>query len=433
MVTNLAVANVTTNSVTLSLTEVTDGAGQPASYLIRWSSGVLSWASATDVTQGTCAVPLAGTAIGANRSCTVLGLQPGTSYQFQLVAFRGTLNVNAVFGALSNVPSGTTAGSTAPVASVTVSPATASLGIAGMQQFTATLKDASGNVLTNRAVTWTSNVLSVATVTGTGLVTALAIGTTTITASSEGQSGSGSVTVIAQGAWPNQPAGFRLVNDQPWNLLTGNSWNYLRRTGTVDDDIVADGLAPFSASNVLRIIFTAGCCTNAEPGVHWMSLPTVPEIYTGWWMKLSPNWEPNGKITFLWTNNGTGQVYTNLYPPCSYPEVCSPTLQGPPYKIGANTEWAPYGQQVWYPNVTTTWVTPGTWYRVEFYYRWETVPGSSGDGIIRWWVNGVLNGNYTNVHYPNAAGFQQFEFAPTRLQVTAEQYMYIDHTYVSVP
>ena len=228
-----------------------------------------------------------------------------------------------------------------------------------------------------------------------------------------------------------------MANDQPWNTLTGNGWNYLRRTSSIDASIVTDLTALFSPSNVLRIVFTPGCCVDAEPSVHWMTLPTVREVYTGWWMEISPTWEPNpaggGKITFLWTDNGSGQVYTNLYHPCSYPEVCNPDVQGAPYKIGANTEWAPYGQHIWYPNVTTTWVYPGTWHRVEFYYRWETTPGSSNDGIIRWWVDGVLNGNYTNVHYPNAGGFQQFEFAPTKQRVGVLQYMYIDHTYVSVP
>jgi hypothetical protein len=48
-------------------------------------------------------------------------------------------------------------------------------------------------------------------------------------------------------------------------------------------------------------------------------------------------------------------------------------------------------------------------------------------------VDGVLNGDYTTVHYPNAAGFSQFEFAPTRQRVSVEQYMYVDHTTVSVP
>jgi hypothetical protein len=52
---------------------------------------------------------MAGSAIGAKRTCTVLGLAAGTGYQFQLVAFRGTMNLNAVYGGLSNVASGTTA------------------------------------------------------------------------------------------------------------------------------------------------------------------------------------------------------------------------------------------------------------------------------------------------------------------------------------
>src|SRR5207237_64844 len=112
-VSDLAVTGATDSSVTLSFTEVTDGTGQPASYDIRWAAGTLMWASATSVAQGTCTLPVAGTSIGATRSCTVLGLAAATGYQFELVAFRGTLNVNAVFGNLSNIASGTTTGAVA--------------------------------------------------------------------------------------------------------------------------------------------------------------------------------------------------------------------------------------------------------------------------------------------------------------------------------
>ena len=109
-------------------------------------------------------------------------------------------------------------------------------------------------------------------------------------------------------------------------------------------------------------------------------------------------------------------------------------MQGPPYKITATTNWAPDGPQVWYPNVAASRINPGEWHRVEFYYRWETTPGVSGDGIIRWWVDGTLNGNHTTVHYPSQRGFQEFQFAPTvETAPPAEQYMYIDHTHVSVP
>src|SRR2546428_641801 len=128
-VSDLTVAAASDTTVTLAFTEVDDGTGQPASYDVRYGVHPISWGSAADVTRGTCALPVVGSVIGAQRSCTVLGLVSATGYQFQLVAFRGTLNVNVVFGALSNVASGTTAVDPppVPVASITVSPATASV------------------------------------------------------------------------------------------------------------------------------------------------------------------------------------------------------------------------------------------------------------------------------------------------------------------
>src|SRR5690349_5825501 len=72
-----------------------------------------------------------------------------------------------------------------PVASVTVSPATASLQVGQTAQLTATPKDANGNPLSNRVVTWVSSNSGIASVNG-GLVTGVAAGSATITATSEG-------------------------------------------------------------------------------------------------------------------------------------------------------------------------------------------------------------------------------------------------------
>ena len=119
-VADLTVSAVTDTSATLSFTEVDDGAGNPASYDVRYALTPISWGSAPSVARGNCAVPVSGSAIGARRSCTVVGLAPASSYQFQLIAFRGTLNVNAVFGALSNVASGATAGAAPASAAVLV-------------------------------------------------------------------------------------------------------------------------------------------------------------------------------------------------------------------------------------------------------------------------------------------------------------------------
>src|SRR5207237_1911851 len=63
-------------------------------------------------------------------------------------------------------------------------------------QLTATPRDAGGNVLPGRTVTWASSNTSVATVSASRLVTGKVAGTATITAPSEGQSGTSAITVV---------------------------------------------------------------------------------------------------------------------------------------------------------------------------------------------------------------------------------------------
>ncbi len=86
-----------------------------------------------------------------------------------------------------------------PVASVTVSPASATVTVGATLQLTATPKDANGNALAGRTVTWASSNAAVANVSASGLVTGVAAGTATITATSEGQTGSAALTVVPPG------------------------------------------------------------------------------------------------------------------------------------------------------------------------------------------------------------------------------------------
>jgi len=195
---DLTVAATTDSSVTLGFTEVSDGMGRPASYDVRYAAGsTLTWGtSAMSVSQGTCTTPLAGQSSGAKRTCTVLGLASGTTYSFELVAFRGTLNSAAVFGELSNVATGVTAGSTAPVASVSIAYPHNWVLVGGTLQLVAILKDARGNLLTGRTVSWTSGAPTVATVNTSGLVGGVTQGVATITAASEGKSDSAQLSVV---------------------------------------------------------------------------------------------------------------------------------------------------------------------------------------------------------------------------------------------
>lgn len=85
-----------------------------------------------------------------------------------------------------------------PVQTVTVSPAVDTLGVGTERQHTAVLRDASNAVLTGRALAWSSSNVAIATVSSTGNVTALAQGTTTVSATSEGRVGTATVVVLAR-------------------------------------------------------------------------------------------------------------------------------------------------------------------------------------------------------------------------------------------
>ena len=107
----------------------------------------------------------------------------------------GSATITATSEGQSGTSSITVSSVPVPVSSVTVSPASASVSAGQTVQLTATPKDANGNPLSGRVVTWASNNTSVATVNGTGLVSGVAAGSATITATSEGQSGTASITV----------------------------------------------------------------------------------------------------------------------------------------------------------------------------------------------------------------------------------------------
>jgi uncharacterized protein YjdB len=442
-VTNLAVASATDTSLTLSFTEVSDGAGQPASYDIRSAAGSLSWGSAAGVARGTCAAPVVGTAIGAKRTCTVLGLTKATGYQFQLVAFRGALNVNAVFGALSNIASGSTGGAAvAPVMTVSVSPASVSQPAGTTQQLAATLKDASGNTLTGRSVTWTSSNPAIATVSSGGRETSVTPGTTTITATSEGKSGTATVTVTTSSppppptstGWTHEPAGFTVLSDNALSAAVpgtqgeasipgGNGWSSIYNgAGNVTE--VADATAPLSGGSVWQFRYPAGFGGGEAPATEFFNHAAAREVYAGFWWKPSSPWQNHpssnvNKIAF-WFGGGGGQsIDIQMYGPA-------------PYYLHVVTEF-PSGFRL-RPNVTATPVTLGQWHKIEWHIKYASSAGS-GDGVVEWWLDGVLQGSYSNVQTPGDAGFTMFQFSPTWGGVgdtkSETDYYWFDHVHLS--
>lgn len=109
-VSDLRLTAIGATTFDVAFTQVDDGAGAAATYDVRVKTPTMDWGTATSVTAGTCSTPLAGTSIGATMACTITGLSATTAYEIQLVPYRGTIAVDAVYGPLSNVAGGTTGG-----------------------------------------------------------------------------------------------------------------------------------------------------------------------------------------------------------------------------------------------------------------------------------------------------------------------------------
>ena len=63
---------------------------------------------------------------------------------------------------------------------------------------------------------------------------------------------------------------------------------------------------------------------------------------------------------------------------------------------------------VFYPNITTTKIEPGVTYKVEAYYKLATSLAAN-DGIVRVWINGVLNIDVTNARTRGSEDNQRME------------------------
>ena len=83
-----------------------------------------------------------------------------------------------------------------PVATVNLTAASTTINGLGSLQVNAALLDASGNAATNRVITWSSSNTAVARVSTSGFVTAVSQGSTVITATSEGKSGTITISVV---------------------------------------------------------------------------------------------------------------------------------------------------------------------------------------------------------------------------------------------
>lgn len=220
-----------TSAITVTAREVATVVVNPPSVSIRLGGSVQLQAQTLD----------ADNAALTGRTVTWSSNNPSVA----TVTTDGTITGRAIGAATITATSEGRAGQAAvtvtllPVQTVSVTPSVDTLAIGTQRQHTAVLRDESGAVLTGRVLAWSSNNVAVATVSSSGVVSALAPGSVTITASSGGRIGTSTVVVQARlaGAVILTPSSSTLivgatsqlttqVTDSSGNLLTGRPVTY---------------------------------------------------------------------------------------------------------------------------------------------------------------------------------------------------------------
>ncbi len=155
-----------------------------------------------------------------------------------------------------------------PVASVTLAPASVTLNQGQSAAVAATARDASGNVLTGRPVTWSSSDPTRATVStsstgATNTITAVAAGSATISAVVGGVQGVSAVTVTAV------PIASITVTPTPSNVVEGNSVTLTATARDASNNVLTGRTISWSSNNPAVSVSSAGVVTsgvNAAPG-----------------------------------------------------------------------------------------------------------------------------------------------------------------------
>jgi hypothetical protein len=311
------------------------------------------------------------------------------------------------------------------VAAVRVAPDTARVPAGRWTQFTAALLGPAGEVLSGRLVTWATVDPAIATSIDQGLVHGVREGVTRVIATAEGVTGTATIVVTPAPTtpdWPNEPVGYRVLSDQPWNLLTSLGW--VKQFGVAQ--VLPDLSAPFSPPSVLHLEFPIGFPGGSAPGTMLKSLGGVRQVYIGIWWRTSNPWQGHNsnvnKIQYLFTGE-SGSMFMGMYG--------SP---GGPYELRVFPQFQTSDGQWLTPNVDNVPVTPGVWHRIEWLVSYNAVlPGS---GLCRWWMDGHLIGDYRNVTYP-AEPLSEYKVAPVWGGVgdlkSELDYFHYDHIRVSVP
>jgi len=240
-------------------------------------------------------------------------------------------------------------------------------------------------------------------------------------------------------AFPNEPTGSNLINDQPHNAIVGNGWTDVYDTAGWQTTIVSDATAPLSPTNVLRQRFPQGLVGgNGGGGGNFYSFgASYDQCFWGFWIKTDANWEQHPVLTKI------AWMHTTLAGNPHMNQLFLGLAGNNPYYINANYQQTnidnshmfgggPVGTIRMDPTVNSTFAA-AQWAKVEWYFKQSTT-NTSRNGICKVWVNNVLTINVTNMNTDRITVDSVSHitvWGGTGSVKSRESYLYFDHSYIS--
>lgn len=239
--------------------------------------------------------------------------------------------------------------------------------------------------------------------------------------------------------WPNRPASFVTALDCPFNSkptpsrdAAGCGIENFYNAGA----IVQDGTAPRSPSNVYKSWISAGQ-SGGGTQLNYVTSQTYREMYVGILWRTNPQFQGRqvgNKMFFVRgpVNNGVFLFGNSALSNSSAPMIYSHNSAN---LDNSHTCALSLGLAC-FPNAGSGVLTVGTWTQLEAYIKASTTD-TSRDGIVRWWVDGVLAGNYTNMNVASR-GLNEWVWSETwdgtvNPPPAQEWAHFIDHLTIAVP
>jgi uncharacterized protein YjdB len=289
-----------------------------------------------------------------------------------------------------------------PIASLSVSPASMSLTAGGTQQLIAVAKDANGNVLTGRVVTWSTSNANVASVSPLGVVFALATGSATVTATSEGKTATAAVTVNAPATSTGSFAAPDLANITFDNGSASPATIWFPNDVTVVQDPTGSG-----RGGVLRIHYV-GANQDSNRSIeygHKVGFGQTMYLRGQFYLPANAVGMDDGfyqrKLTY-WHAHADYNTYGCQGGPSFFNLI---TMYGNGMHL-----YAGYVDHAGVAQITQIFlasIAAGRWYSLEQQVTMNSSP-SANDGVVRIWLDGVLLLEKTNMRWTDPAWDGQF-------------------------